>query len=165
MRILAIILFIGLASKVLGEPSRDVRTLIDTPVSMLDWGLHQMRHKLEREGFYNVHSFYDWDENKIFIDTSKGQYEVLSTDSIEEAQAHCQNIFAELDFSFMIHDGKPWPNSLPFVAYFTPSGWTAPAIENAAKDIGNKIYWRSSLLNFRCERKAFGKNFTITQLN
>lgn len=67
-----------LSDSSIAEPSNSVRYLMNDPLTMFDWGIIQIQHKLDKIDYFPFESTsgahlkanYDWDQNRLIIRAS-----------------------------------------------------------------------------------------------
>jgi hypothetical protein len=161
-------LIITLATQVLSEPSKNMRILMDSNVSILDWGMFKIDRELEKNGDL-LHRFnldhwvtYDWENDKIRIVTHTF---AVTTKTMEEAEVQCKEIFTVIDRVFLIKDGKDmFVESCQICDAFGHEGWSKSNLKKASLGVKDKFELISVNSRHRCSRKLYGAAVTVSKV-
>ena len=161
MRLLLTILFTLVAPQLIAEPSTAVRTLMDSPLSMFDWGMFKLEKKLERLEPHRDVS-YDYKDNKIII-SSLSYIPGTPSKTMEETKTDCEKLFSEYDDILWIENGADLSKgNCMFCSYFSQNGWSYDSQKKAREDIKDRLYYRYNDFSNSCERKAYGTSIAIS---
>ena len=167
MRLTMIALLVTLVTKVGAEPSTNMRVLMDSSISILDWGMFQIERKLEKHGDlllrYNLDHWvtYNWENDTIHIMTHTF---ADTTKTMEEAEVQCKKIFRIIDRVFLIKDGKDMIGDCQICQAFGHEGWSKSHLKKASLGIKNKFELKSVNRRHKCSRKLYGETVTVSQV-
>ena len=160
MRYIFTILFITFASISSAEPSTHVQTLMDRPLSILDWGLFKLESRLQERGIDATVS-YLWNDDKILIKTHDNDKN-KKDHTMEQTQSECVKVFNSIDDVLLIENGDNVIGALCMVcAFFGHNGWTSKSLNTASENIKDRVYYQSYHWTNWCERKAYGKSVSV----
>ena len=149
------------------EPSTHIKTLMDQPLSMLDWGLYSVENFLENHTHWeeeNKPTFsvsYDWDPDEIKIYVSRWSKKF---ETYEAAEQECKFYFDKIDTSLLIRDGKDILDDYQVYGnFFTHNGWKTDSMDNAKKNVGNRTVLKIKFGSHTCSRKLMASKFSVTK--
>ena len=107
MRIVLIALLMTFGPQVGAEPSKAIEKLMESPVSLLDWGMFGIERKIEKNGEFaqkNIEFWtrYNFEEDKINLHAFTWKTSL----SMEASEAQCKNVFQVIEKTFQMLDGK-----------------------------------------------------------
>jgi hypothetical protein len=150
------------------EPSKYIKTLMDRPFSMLDWGMYITEKGMEEdfekyEWNKNVYIEvnYDWDTDNIVISVSDPKKKDIKT--YEVAEESCKTYFDWVDLSLLIYNGKNILSSSVFAQNFFHKGWQNESMKNATDNIPDKAIVKIIFSDYSCTRKLMATKFSVTK--
>ena len=167
MPIHATALIITLATQVLAEPSTNMRILMDSNVSILDWGMFKIERKLEKDGklqqLYNLDHWvtYNWENDKINIHTHTF---ANTTKTMEQAKVQCKNIFETIERVFLVKDGKDMLDDCQICHVFSHEGWGNSRLRTARNEIKNKFELIAHNFKHKCTKKLYGETVNVSEV-
>ncbi len=124
------------------EPSTHIRTLMDRPLSMLEWGMYKTEKRLNnriaelkwstKDQPVRAEVSYDWDADNIVIEIY--HYYNLAQ-KYKLAEADCKFYFESIDLNLLISDGNNIGNFSLFGNLFKHNGWQTEAMVEAIEKI------------------------------
>ena len=149
------------------EPSTHIRTLMDRPFSMLDWGMYSVQNFLndntdwveKDKKFFTVR--YDWvpDEIRIIATDFSRKF-----DTYELAEQECKIYLDKVDAILMIKEGKDVVANFHYYGtFFTHNGWETESMDNAAKNISDRTLILIRFYSHSCSRKLMAPKFSVTK--
>ncbi|MDA9673618.1 hypothetical protein N9U01_04315 [Paracoccaceae bacterium] len=150
--LLTISLIFG-ATAASAEPSSGIKTLMDRPMSMLDWGMYRLQKELEASDSKTYVS-YSWQNNEILVSSFSGLASKVS--SMEEAKQNCDKRFAAWDIELLIFDGKEQYGFCSICDFFNHNGFSYKGFDEVIKDVKERIYYAAREGKYNCRRKLYG---------
>ena len=149
------------------EPSEHVKTLMNRPLSLLDWGIYKLKEHLnEHPDWANNRSplmtyvTYDWEKDSI----QAGFLFTEGASSYEEAVQICDAKYKVIDRSFLVSKGQDLSPGYCYVcSEFSHNGWTSPEVEKAQEKIKNKVSVNVQLNGYSCSRELYGTKVSVSQ--
>ena len=154
---LALSLVIGLKTLVYAEPSKDVQTFINEPVTMLDWGMFKLGLRFEKYledrpsvilGVPPV--TYDWDANSIIIKLIKIMED--NPDNMETALDWCNWEIYVLNRKFRKYENDGF---CEICSDFKPKGFITSAMERDIQELKKRIKYHFLMGDYICEQNLY----------
>jgi hypothetical protein len=151
-----------LSTQAKAEPSAEVQTLMNRPVSMLDWGLYHLEDLFFKDG-HKVFINYNWDENTIVIGYfMHGAFK--SSSSMEEVEDFCKTKYNDFDSVLTILNGQNIiPEFCSWCQFFSHNGWTSDSLRGATEKLKDRIYYVSYSDSHICRRKVYGTTISVSK--
>ena len=152
----------------IAEPSEYVRTLMQQPITMLDWGMFKMEKSLQESSAWShdeqpdwFHVSYEWEGNKIAIYVVRnGEF----PSSYEDAESVCKDDYKRIDQHFLVTEGKlQFPKICKFCDMFSHGGWTNEQLSAAKVNVINDAIVEVVVGNYRCSRELLATEFSISK--
>ena len=164
MRFVFMVLLTCLATVSMAEPSPDVRTLMNRPLSVFDWGIFELNNDLKMSNVPGYAS-YNLAKNRIII--KRFDYQFEETKTMDQTKSACEEDFARFDAFFMITKGEEKPKYCAFCSKFITLGTDSNDSElmAAIHNIYDIFYYKYYDGSNTCQRKAFGEtSVTVSSL-
>ena len=162
MRTIIAIIFVTMATHANPEPSNEISAFINRPLSLLDWGMYQVKEKLKMGSIDQPSVIYDWERNKIIISPAIDFRPQLGI-TMRHAKEKCEKQFSEFDKILMV---QPKIDSfcLP-CTYFSQIGFTNEDLINEAEELVHRFYYKMhvGVPGFTCERKVYDTSITVIE--
>jgi hypothetical protein len=154
------------ATQASAEPSSDIRLLMERPVTLLEWGMFNLRKWINKDsskGEDIASVSYVWNENKIYIGkVMSNKYYDIST--MEEAKGICQTEFTSLDNILFIKDGADMLSQYCVACnQFDHDGFSIPRVTEATEQLKERFYYSLIITNYTCLRKAYGTSISVRE--
>jgi len=156
MRLLFFIVITIFASHLRSEPSSDVRTLMEEPVSIFDWGLYRLQKMFDSSTTYALVN-YDWEQNKIIIISNGIDLEKRNL-TMDQTKTDCEKVFSDFDKMLLIG----MENYCSFCGFFSHSGYSNERLRKAQETIIDRLHYRYFDYSNTCNRKATEKSVSIS---
>lgn len=168
--VLTLLIALSQVTTVKSEPSTPIQTLMDRPMSLLDWGMYRLQKILtERESWLedwkvkpdSVNVYYDWESDEIFITINRL---FKRPNSYEEAETDCKEDFNQVDAFVYIKEGKDTLSDFSFVGnQFTHNGWEDSKVKDAAAKISSRFVVMINLGTYSCKRELMNTSISVVK--